>query len=65
MDRKQKKFELLKNSVNTLLVATLGTAGYVVVNFYTLDNTRIILGSSATVMLAIFTLLLARNALED
>ena len=65
MDRKQKKFELLKNSVNTLLVATLGTAGFVFVNFYTLDNTRIILGSSATVMLAIFTLLLARNALED
>ena len=65
MDRKQKKFELLKNSVNTLLVATLGTAGYVFVNVYTLDNTRIILGSSATVMLAIFTLLLARNALED
>lgn len=65
MDRKQKKFELLKNSVNTLLVATLGTAGYVFVNFHTLDNTRIILGSSATVMLAIFTLLLAKNALED
>lgn len=65
MDRKQKKFELLKNSVNTLLVATLGTAGYAFVNFYTLDNTRIILGSSATVMLAIFTLLLVRNALED
>lgn len=65
MDKKQKKFELLKNSVNTLLVATLGTAGYVFANFHTLDNTRIILGSSATVMLAIFTLILAKNALED
>ena len=65
MDRSQRKFELLKGTYNTLLVAILGSVGYIFVNFYTLDNTRIILGSSATVMLAIFTLLLARNALED
>lgn len=65
MDRSQKKFELLKNSVNTLLVATLGTAGYVFANFHTLDSTRIILGCSACVVLAVSTLLLGIIALED
>lgn len=65
MDRKQKKFELIKNSINTLLVALLGTAGYVFANFHTLDNTRIILGSASFVLLAIILVVLIKSALED
>ena len=65
MDRRQKKFELLKGAFNTLLVAMLGSIGYLFVNFHSLDNTRIIIGSVVCMLLAVVILLLMRSALED
>ena len=65
MDRSQRKFELLKGTYNTLLVAILGSVGYIFVNFYTLDNTRIIIGSAVCFTLIIVLIVLLVKALEE
>ncbi|MCI6344495.1 MAG: hypothetical protein MR769_07420 [Campylobacter sp.] len=65
MDRSQRKFELLKGTYNTLLVAILGSVGYIFVNFYTLDNTRIIIGSVVCFTLIIVLIVLLVKALEE
>ncbi|MCI7549347.1 MAG: hypothetical protein MSA33_02700 [Campylobacter sp.] len=65
MNRSQRKFELLKGTYNTLLVAILGSVGYIFVNFYTLDNTRIIIGSLVCFTLIIVLIVLLVKALEE
>lgn len=65
MDRKQKKFELLKGTYNTLLVAILGSTGYLFANFHSLDSTRIIIGSAVIVALVAVVVILLLVALEE
>lgn len=63
IDKKSRK-ELLKNVFNTFLVSWIGVIAYIFANFETMSNAKIILGSSAEVIISIVLFISARMYIE-